>query len=206
MLRNILLIVLVSFLNIEVAQAQQAAAAPERRFFASTSYLSFANVESERTNLGHYEFHFGYGVTPRDRIGVKVATWKLFEPLGIPMWDPLFREESERYPGRLRESGVGVTYQRLLWKKLFGQIEVLPLKKTYLDDTGKKVDDGFKLYTSYHIGYRLQFLRDRLFVEPQVHCNYWPIDSDAPHDFAVIENRWNSYFLFEPNVYVGFRF
>ncbi len=103
---------------------------------------------------------------------LKAATWTLFEPLGIPLWDPLFRKQSEWYPGRLREWGVGGTYQRLLVKGLFAQVEVLSLKKTYLDEPDKKVRDGFKLYTSYHVGYHFPFFGNRLFVEPHVHANY----------------------------------
>jgi hypothetical protein len=187
--------------------AQAAAPTPPTyRYSLSTTFLSFANVESEPTNLHHYEARLGYQVTPKDRVELKVATWKLFEPLGIPLWDPLFRKESEWYPGRLRESGLGVTYQRLLLKGLFAQVEVLPLKKTYLDRSDTKVGDGFKLYTSYHLGYHLPLLGNRVFLEPQVHVNYWPIDSEGPEGFAEVENRWNNYFLFEPNVYVGVKF
>ena len=101
-----------------------------------------------------YEFHFGYKLTSKDKIEIKVAAWKLFEPMGIPFGDPLLMNESEFYPGRIRERGVGVTYQRFLWKGLFAQIEILPLWKTYLDEKNKKMDDGFKLYTTWHLGYQ----------------------------------------------------
>ena len=87
-------------------------------------------------------------ITPKDKIEIKVATWRLFEPMGIP-WGPYKMQESEAYPGRLKESGIGITYQRILWKGLFTQIEILPLWKTYLDENKNKIDDGFKLYTSY---------------------------------------------------------
>ena len=176
------------------------------RLSVSTTYLSLANYESEATNLHHYELRLGYQLSPRDRVELKATTWKLFEPMGIPLWDPLFRKESEWYPGRLRERGLGVTYQRLLRKGLFAQVEVLPIRKTYFDKNERKVGDGFKLYTTYHVGYRIQFLGDRLFVEPQVHFNYWPLDSDGPKGFAEVEDRWNNYFLFEPNVYIGVKF
>jgi len=180
--------------------------APDHRFSVSTTYLSLANFESEATNLHHYELRVGYRLSPRDRVELKVTTWKLFEPMGIPLWDPLFRKESEWYPGRLRECGLGVTYQRLLTRGLFAQVEVLPIKKTYLDSDEREVGDGFKLYTSYHVGYQVQFLGGRLFVEPQVHFNYWPLDSEGPKGFAEVEDRWNNYFLFEPNLYIGVKF
>lgn len=179
---------------------------PAHRFSISTPYLTLLNFGEEKTNTHHYEFHFGHKITSKDRIGIKVATWKLFAPMGIQLWDPLFRKESEFFPGRLRESGIGITYQRLLWKGLFAQIEILPLWKQYLDESNKNIDDGFKLYTSYHLGYHLSFHKNRFYVEPQVHCNYWPIDNKAPQVFQEKEDKWNNYFLLEPNLYIGVKF
>ena len=179
---------------------------PYYKFSVSTTYLTFANFGSEKTNTHHYEFHFGYKLSPKDKIGIKVATWKLFGPMGIPLWDPLFLNESEFFPGRLKEGGIGVTYQRLLWKGLFASIEILPLMKTYLDENNKKIGNGFKLYTTYHLGYHIPLFKNRMYIEPQIHCNYWPIDSKAPQSFQEKESKWNNYFLFEPNLYIGVNF
>jgi hypothetical protein len=176
------------------------------KFSVSTTYLTFDNFGPEETNVHMYEFHFGYKFTPKDRIEIKVATWKLFEPMGIPLWDPLLMKESEFYPGRLRESGIGVTYQRMLWKGLFTSIEILPLLKTYLDENNKKIGNGFKLYTTYHLGYHIPLFKGRLFIEPQIHCNYWPIDTNIPQGFKERESKWNNYFLFEPNIFIGVNF
>lgn len=176
------------------------------KFSVSTTWLIFANTESEETNVHMYEFHFGYKVTPKDKIEIKIAGWKSFEPFGIPLWDPLLRKESEWYPGKIKERGIGFTYQRFLWKGLFAQIEVLPLWKTYLDENKKRIEDGFKLYTSYHLGYHIPLLKDRLYLEPQIHCNYWPVDTKGPQGFEEKENKWNNYFLFEPNLFIGVNF
>jgi hypothetical protein len=179
---------------------------PYYKFSVSTTYLSFLNFGEEKTNTHMYEFHFGYKITPKDRIGIKVATWSLFAPMGIPLWDSLFLTESEFLPGRLRESGIGITYQRILWNGVFASIEILPLLKTYLDKDNKKIGNGFKLYTSYHLGYHLPLLKNRLFLEPQVHGNYWPIDTKIPPGFKEKERKWNNFFLFEPNLYMGINF
>lgn len=172
--------------------------APSYRFSVSTTWLTFLNFGKEETNTHHYEFHFGYKLTTKDKLGIKVATWQLFEPMAIP-WGPDKIQESEFYPGKLQERGIGFTYQRILWKGLFASIEVMPLKKTYLDENKKKTGDGFKLYT-------LPLFKNRLFLEPQVHCNYWPIDSKGPLGFEEKENKWSNYFLFEPNIYLGVNF
>lgn len=179
---------------------------PDHKFSVSTTYLTFVNFGEEKTNTQHYEFHFGYQLTPKDKIGIKVATWKLFAPMGIPISDAIKMEESTFFPGRLGEKGIGVTYQRLLWKGLFATIEILPLKKTYFDENKNKIGDGFKLYTTYHIGYHIPLFKNRMYIEPQIHCNYWPIDTKAPQSFQVEENKWNNYILFEPNLYIGVNF
>ena len=178
---------------------------PNYKFSVSTTYL-ITNIGSEKTNTHHYEFHFGYKLTPKDKIGIKVATWKLFAPMGIPLWDPLLMKESAFFPGKLSESGIGVTYQRLLWKGLFATIEILPLKKIYFDENKKKIGNGFKLYTTYHVGYHIPLFKNRMYIEPQIHCNYWPIDTKAPQSFQEEEIKWNNYFLFEPNIYIGVKF
>jgi hypothetical protein len=178
---------------------------PAYKFSVSTPWLTFLNFGPEETNTHHYEFHFEYKLTSKDKIGIKVSTWQLFTPMGIP-WGPYKMDENEFYPGKLKEDGIGITYQRILWKGLFAAIEILPLKKTYLDENKEEIDNGFKLYTSYHVGYHLPLLKNRLYIEPQIHCNYWPIDSEGPQGFEEKESKWNNYFLFEPNLYIGVNF
>jgi hypothetical protein len=186
---------------------QSSEISPEMKFSVSTTYLTFMNFGDEKTNTHHYEFHIGYKLTPKDRIGIKVATWKMFAPMGMPIPEQLKFDEANFYPGRLRESGLGFTYQRLLWKGLFATAEVLPQLKTYIDKNDKKIGDGFKLYTSYHLGYHISFFKNRVYVEPQIHCNYWPIDTNTPQSFKEVDSKWkNNYILFEPNLYIGVNF
>ena len=179
---------------------------PDYKFSVSTTYYSFLNFGEEKTNTHHYEFHLGYKLTPKDRMGIKLATWKMFAPMGMPMQEQLKYDENNFYTGRLRESGIGVTYQRMLWKGLFASVEVLPQLKTYMDQNDKKIGNGFKLYTSYHLGYHLSFFKDRVYIEPQIHCQYWPINTNTPQAFKEKDNKWNNYFLFEPNLYIGVSF
>lgn len=176
---------------------------PSYMYSVGTTYLAFDNFGDEKTNTHHYELHFGYRLTDKDKIGIKLATWKLFAPMGMPMLEQLKFDEENFYPGRLRENGMGITYQRTIWKGIFAAIEILPLYKTYLDETNSKVANGFKLYTSYHAGYHISLYKNRFYLEPQIHCQYWPIDTNVPEAFRIEDDRWNNYFLFEPNLYLG---
>jgi hypothetical protein len=130
--------------------------------------------------------------------------------MGINWSDGLLdkiESESEFYPGHVRASGIGITYQRMLWKGLFATVEVLPQFQTYLDENDNKVGDGFQLYNSYHLGYHIAFGKQkRFFIEPQVHCQHWMFDNNAPEGFRELDDKWRSYFLFEPNLYFGIKF
>ncbi len=164
----------------------------------------------ERTNTQHFELHIKRELDSKNIIGIKLATWRLFQPMGIQWWDGLLDKidsETEFYPGYLRETGIGVSYQRMLWKVLFASVEVLPQYKTYLDLDNEKISNGFKLYTSYHFGYHIAFgKKKRFFIEPQIHGQNWMIDTSTPAEFKQLDNKWKSYFLFEPNLYIGFKF
>ena len=176
-----------------------------RKFSVSTIAIAIPNwFEEEELNTHHYELHLKYDLTSKDKIGIKFASWKLFQPMGITWWDGLLETldtKSEFYPGRLRETGLGVSYQRLLWKGLFATIEVLPQLKTYLDEDNNKIGNGFKLYISYHLGYHIPLFNNRIFIEPQIHCQNWMFDTNTPHDFKELDRKWRTYFLFEPNLY-----
>ncbi|MEZ4939771.1 MAG: hypothetical protein R3D58_02820 [Saprospiraceae bacterium] len=164
----------------------------------------------DRTHTQHIEFHVKRNLDNKNIIGAKFATWRLFQPMGITWWDGLLdkiESQSEFYPGYVRETGLGITYQRMLWKGLFATVEVLPQFKTYLDENNKKIANGFKLYNSYHLGYHIAFgKKKRFFIEPQVHSQHWIFDTNTPEGFKYLDDKWGNYFLFEPNLYFGVNF
>jgi len=165
---------------------------------------------NDRTHTQHIELHVKRNLDDKNIIGLKFATWRLFQPMGILWWDGLLDKVdsgSEFYPGHVRETGLGVTYQRMLWKGLFATVEVLPQFKTYLDERGSKIQNGFKLYNSFHLGYHFAFgKKKRFFVEPQVHSQFWVFDTNTPDEFKQLDDKWKNYFLFEPNLYFGIKF
>ncbi|TDY11369.1 hypothetical protein [Meridianimaribacter flavus] len=184
----------------------------ELKYRVSFPAIILSNIGDggKRTNTQHIELHLKRELDAKNIVGVKFATWRLFQPMGIQWWDGLtdkIDSETEFYPGYLRETGIGISYQRMLWKGLFASVEVLPLYKTYLDLDDKKTANGFKLYNSYHIGYHFAFgKKKQFFIEPQFHCNVWHFDTNTPDSFKQLDNKWDSYFLFEPNLYIGIKF
>ena len=171
---------------------------------------SISGSWDDRQSTQHIEFHIKRNLDNKNIIGLKFASWRLFQPMGIQWWDGLLDKldtESEFYPGYVRERGIGISYQRMLWKGLFATIEVLPQFQTYQDLNGNKVGSGFKLYNSYHLGYHISIgKKKRFFIEPQIHCQHWMFDNNAPDGFKVLDDKWRNYFLFEPNIYIGVKF
>ena len=165
---------------------------------------------NDRKNIQMIELHFKRNLDNKNIVGVKFVTWRIFQPMGILWWDGLLDKiysGTEYYPGHLRETGIGLTYQRMLWKGLFASIEVVPQLQTYLDLNGDKIKNGFKVYNSYHLGYHFAFGKNkRFFIEPQVHCNQWMFDNNSPEGFKELDDKWRNYFLFEPNLYFGVNF
>jgi hypothetical protein len=165
---------------------------------------------NDRTSTQMVELHVKRNLDNKNIVGAKFVTWRLFQPMGITWFDGLLDKletQSEFYPGYLRETGIGITYQRMLWKGLFATVEVVPQIQTYTDLDGNKIKNGFKVYNSVHLGYHLAFgKKKRFFIEPQVHCNQWVFDNNSPDGFKELDDKWRNYFLFEPNIYIGVNF
>jgi hypothetical protein len=164
----------------------------------------------DRQSTQMIEFHVKRNLDNKNIIGLKFATWRLFQPMGIQWWDGLLDKletESEFYPGYVRHTGIGISYQRMLWKGLFATVEVLPQYQTYLDENNNKIKNGFQVYTSLHLGYHIAFgKKKRFFIEPQVHSQFWALGTEAPASFKALDDKWRNYFLFEPNIYLGWKF
>lgn len=60
-----------------------------------------------------------------------------------------------------------------------------------MDEDGKKIGNGFKLYNSYHLGYHISIgKKKRFFIEPQIHSQHWMFDKNAPDGFKELDDKW----------------
>ena len=145
--------------------------------------------------------NYGYHFTRKDVIVVEAITWAYYKPLGIP-----YGSSGESYPGKIRAYGIGAGYQHFYWKGLYTTVQATPFLQTFFDPEDDKIQNGFQLFLQLRLGYRLEFFQQRFFIEPSLVCNYWPINTNFPADFAEVESEWPNYFLFEPGLHFGFRF
>lgn len=178
-----------------------------RRHFVGTSAFVLANfaLAGQPDAPDFYQLNYGVWLTDRDAVSVEAITWRYIAPIGIP-YGPSFGSPDENYPGHVREAGIGVAYQRLLWRGFYTGAHALPLVKRYFDEDGAKIQNGFRLFLTARAGYHLPLFRSRVFLEPSVAATYWPIDTNHPATFREKESNWPNYFLFEPGLHVGVKF
>jgi hypothetical protein len=147
----------------------------------------------------YFQLNYGYRLTKNDNFIAEAITWTYYEPLGT------YGSSDEFYPGKIRAYGIGLGYQRFLWKNLYSTVEPTFFLQQFYDTNDKKIQKGFQLYLQFILGYRFEFFKKRLFLEPAYAIKYWPINTNFPASFAAIESGAPKYKC-EPSLNFGFSF
>ena len=167
----------------------------KRHSIGSTLFL-LGNIGD---SVNFFQLNYGYRLTQKDYINVEAITWTYYEPLGTYM------HSEEFYPGKVRAYGIGMGYQRFHWKNLFTTIEPTFFLEQFYDTDNKKIQKGFQLYLQFILGYRFEFFKTRMFIEPAYALKYWPVNTNFPASFAAIERGAPKY-KFEPGLNFGLMF
>lgn len=167
-----------------------------RRHSIGTSLLLLGNIGD---SVKFMQLNYGYRLTAKDNIIVEAITWTYYEPLGT------YGSSKEFYPGKVTAYGIGFGYQRFLWKNLFTIVEPTFFLQQFYNADDTKIQKGFQLYLQFIAGYRFEFFKKRIFVEPAIALKYWPVNTNFPESFAAIENGAPAH-KFEPGLNFGFRF
>jgi hypothetical protein len=169
---------------------------PIRRHSIGSSLFLLGNIGDSARFI---QLNYGYLITPKDNFIVEAITWTYYEPLGT------YGSSEEFYPGKVRAYGIGLGYQRFLWKKLFTTVEPTFFLQQFYDSDDNKIQKGFQLYLQFIVGYRFEFFKKRLFVEPAYALKWWPVNTNFPESFTEIESGAPDY-KFEPSLNFGFKF
>ncbi len=200
-----ILIFMIGFLSLGTLFAQPPSkdASPSSKCFVGSSAFVLGNLAPDPPSF--YQLNIGYRITPKDVISLEAITWTYKAPLGIP-YGSSWGDKSEDYPGSIREYGLGIVYQRFLWKGLYTSLQVIPLKRIYRDTDNKTIQKGFQLFSTFRIGYHISLFKNRLFIEPSIASTFWPVSTNVPQAFADKDAKWNRFFLFEPGLHFGINF
>ena len=110
-----------------------------KRHFVGSSLFMLANFLPDP---GHfYQLNYGYRFTQKDAIIIEAITWRYHAPLGIQLWQ---EADAEDFPGYVRDIGVGVAYQRFLYKGLYSTIHATPFIQQYFTPEKEKIQTGFQ--------------------------------------------------------------
>ena len=176
-----------------------------KKCFVGSTFFMLGNFDQVNPP-GFAQLNFGYRITGKDAISIELITWKHAWPLGInPFYNKSYGKPEEKYPGYIREYGIGLAYQRYFWKGLYAAIHVMPMWQTYKNENGKKLDDGFIIFNTYRVGYHLKLFKDRFFIEPSLGVAGRPYFTEMPDGFKQKDDKWPKWTP-EPGLHFGFNF
>lgn len=207
MQKHIITLALIVFtISVSPIHAQQTAqdSTSKRWYVGSTLFLvgNLATVNSPE----FFQLNVGYRLTDKDVVSLELITWKYAWPLGInPFYTKSYGKEAEKYPGYIRDFGLAFVYQRFLWKGLYTSMHVMPMLQVFVNENGKKVDNGFHFFNTNRIGYHFKLFKGKFFIEPSVGIAYRPYHSTMPDGFKQKDDKWPKYTP-EPGLHFGYYF
>lgn len=196
-----LVLILTSSLHANAQNAEQDST--YKRWFFGSTLLMLGNLDT-KNSPEYVQLNFGYRITPKDVISLDFKRSIYGFPIGLP-FGPSYDKPGEEYPGHARILAPTVGYQRFLWKRAFASVHALNAFEKYLDEDNKKIGNGYTLYLNFHLGYQFKFFKNRLFFEPAIGCSYWPVRTNVPQSFKLVEEKWPNYFI-QPGLNFGFNF
>jgi hypothetical protein len=177
----------------------------KKYFVGSTMFIlgNFARVNSPN----FAQLNFGYRMTGKDVISLELATWKTAWPIGInPFFNKSYGKPEEKFPGYIRDYGVGVAYQRFLWKGLYTQVHVFSFLQDFVNEKGKKIDNGFQIFNQYRVGYHIKLFKDKFFIQPSFAITHRPYHTTMPDGFKQQDDKWSKFMFSEPGLHFGLNF
>lgn len=173
-----------------------------KRMFVGSSLFKLAPVAPS----GFVQLNFGYRMTGKDVFSLELITSKYTFPEGInPCYNIAYGKAEEKYPGYIKEKGIGISYQRYFWKGLYASVYVTPMLQTFIKENGDKAGNGFKISNTYRIGYHVKIFKDRFFIEPSLGVAGRAYNTKMPDGFKEKDDKWQKWNL-EPSLYFGFNF
>ena len=176
-----------------------------KKGFVGSSLFLLGNFDSVNPP-GFAQLNLGYRITGKDVISLELITWKHAWPLGInPFYNDSYGKPEDKFPGYIREYGIGLAYQRYLWKGLYVAVHAMPMWQTFKNENSHKVDDGFIIFNTYRVGYHIKLFKDKFFIEPSLGIAGRAFYTEMPNGFKEKDDKWPKYTP-EPGLHVGFNF
>lgn len=178
-----------------------------KRCFVGTSLFVLLGNFDTRNPPNFIQLDFGYRITNKDIIRLSPKTWRYAWPNGIhPFLNEAYYQPEEKFPGYVREYGITASYQRFVWKGWYAQLDIMPTWQIFVNDAGKKVENGFQLFNSYRIGYHIKLFKDKFFFQPSICMTHRAYHTTLPNGFKQKDDKWSKFVFPEPGLNIGFNF
>lgn len=177
-----------------------------KKWFVGSSMFLLGNFA--RVNTPDFaQVNFGYRITGKDVVSLELVTWKTAWPIGInPFFNKAYGTPEERFPGFIRDYGPSVAYQRFFWKGLYAQVHVMFLFQSFVNEDGRKIDNGFQIFNQYRVGYHIHLFKGRFFIQPSLAITHRPFHTEMPDAFKQQDDKWPKFMFGEPGLHFGYNF
>ena len=176
-----------------------------RKHFIGSTLFMLGNL-APTNPPGFIQLNLGYRITGKDVVSLELITWKHAWPLGInPFYNKAYGTPEEKFPGYIREYGIGIAYQRYIWKGLYVAVHAMPMWQTFKNENGDKVGNGFIIFNTNRVGYHIKLFKDKFFIEPSLGIAGRAFYTEMPNGFKEKDDKWPKYTP-EPGLHVGFNF
>lgn len=173
-------------------------------FVGSSLFVLLGNMDTKNPP-NFAQLNLGYRITGKDVLTIEPKTWKYAWPNGIhPFFNKSYGKPEEKFPGYVREFGLSLAYQRFFVERLYAEINIMPTLQKFVDDNGRKVDNGFQLFNTYRVGYHVKLFKDRFFIQPSIAITHRAYHTKMPEGFKQFDDRWPKFVFGEPGLHFGY--
>lgn len=199
-----LILLLCNFTRVNAQYAQSDST--YKKWFVGSSMFLLGNL-APVNSPNFAQLNFGYRITGKDVVSLELITWKTAWPIGInPFFNKAYGTPEAQFPGYIRDYGPSVSYQRFIWKGFYAQIHVMSLFQDFVNEEGKKIDNGFQIFNQYRVGYHIKLFKDRFFIQPSFAVTHRPYHTEMPAAFKQQDDKWPKFMYSEPGLHFGFNF
>lgn len=202
--RNLVILVLLIFSTLPIKAQYTPEDTTSNKFFIGSTFFMLGNfIPQNRPDF--VQLNVGYRLTQKDIVSIELKTWKYAWSLGIP-YGKSFEAPEEKFPGYIREFGIALAYQRFWWKGLYTGIHSMSARQIFVNEDGKKFDNGFQIFNTYRVGYHVKIFKNRFFIQPSFAVTHRPYHTQMPDSFKQLDDKWPKYFIGEPGLHFGYNF
>ena len=125
-----------------------------------------------------------------------------------------YNKGTETYPKKIQYPGYSLNYytilgyRRYLWKGLHVEYQLYPGYSKFYEENKNRYFNSFAIFNEFRFGYKFEL---KVFKTPILANFQWPIgwiiyESNEPETFKKIRKQDPVFYIFYPNIYLGYRF